>query len=119
MREMSIPAAMLVGMGLANSVAMVTDGRFSGATRGPCIGHVSPEAAVGGTLALVEEGDEVEIDLPGRRLNLNVPPETLERRRQTWSPRPPKARGGFIDLYAALAGPTETGARLLPPGWKE
>jgi len=115
MREMSIPAAMLVGMGLGDSVAMVTDGRFSGATRGPCIGHVSPEAAVGGPIAFVQDGDEIEIDLPARRLALNVPPEVLEERRAGWSPPPPKVRGGFLAVYAALAGSTETGARLVAP----
>ena len=119
MREMSIPAAMLVGMGLGDSVAMVTDGRFSGATRGPCIGHIAPEAALGGPLALVEEGDEIEIDLPARRLNLEVPEEVLTGRRERWSPAPPKVSGGFIDLYGALAGPTDTGARLQPPRGEE
>jgi dihydroxy-acid dehydratase len=115
MREMSIPAAMLVGMGLGDSVAMVTDGRFSGATRGPCIGHVSPEAVVGGPIALVRDGDEIEVDLSARRLSLHVSAAELARRRQEWTPVPPKVVGGFIDLYAALAGPAETGARLLPP----
>jgi len=114
MREMSIPAAMLVGMGLGDSVAMVTDGRFSGATRGPCIGHVAPEAAAGGPIALVEEGDEVVIDLPARRLDLVAPEATLAERRARRSPPPPKVQGGFIDVYASLVGPTEEGARLIP-----
>ncbi len=113
MREMSIPAAMLVGMGLGETVAMVTDGRFSGATRGPCIGHVAPEGATGGPIALVEDGDEIEIDLPGRRLDLRVPESTLKERAARWHCPPAKVRGGFIDIYAALAGPTEQGARLL------
>ena len=113
MREMSIPAAMLVGMGLSDTVAMVTDGRFSGATRGPCVGHVSPEAAASGPIALVAEEDEIEIDLPGRRLDLLVSEEVLAGRAAEWRPRPPKVHGGFIDIYAALAGPTEYGARLL------
>jgi dihydroxy-acid dehydratase len=115
MREMSIPAAMLVGMGLGDSVAMVTDGRFSGATRGPCIGHVAPEAAAGGPIALVEDGDEIDIDLPGRRLDLRVPDSALSQRAARWRCRPAKVHGGFIDIYAALAGPTEQGARLLAP----
>ena len=114
MREMSIPAAMLVGMGLGESVAMVTDGRFSGATRGPCIGHVAPEAAAGGAIALVEDGDQVLIDLPARRLDLLVPEATLAERRARWSPPPPKVQGGFIDVYASLVGPTDEGARLTP-----
>jgi dihydroxy-acid dehydratase len=119
MREMSIPAAMLVGMGLGDSVAMVTDGRFSGATRGPCIGHVSPEAAVGGPIAFVEDGDEIEIDLPARRLAVSVPAGVWEERRARWSRPAPKVRGGFLDVYAALAGSTETGARLLAPDSEE
>jgi dihydroxy-acid dehydratase len=98
---------------------MVTDGRFSGATRGPCIGHVAPEAAVGGPIALVEDGDQIEIDLPARRLDLLVPKETLAQRRRKWSPRPPKVHDGFIDIYAALAGPTEQGARLVVPETEE
>ncbi|MGQ9731100.1 MAG: dihydroxy-acid dehydratase [Candidatus Zipacnadales bacterium] len=115
MREMSIPAAMLVGMGLDDSVAMITDGRFSGATRGPCIGHIAPEAAIGGPIALIEEGDLIEIDIPARRLELNVPAAVLTERRRRWSPPPPKRIGGFMDVYAAMVGPATSGARLLPP----
>ena len=113
MREMSIPAAMLVGMGLGDSVAMVTDGRFSGATQGPCIGHVSPEAAAGGPIAIVEDGDEVAIDLPGRRLDLVVDEDLLKRRAADRPSVPPKVSGGFIDAYAANVGSTATGARML------
>ena len=79
-------------MGLNDSVAMITDGRFSGATRGPCIGHVSPEAFVGGLIALVEEGDQIEIYIPNRRLNLLVGQEMLDARREKWHPRLPAAR---------------------------
>jgi dihydroxy-acid dehydratase len=79
MRELSIPAAMLVGMGLGESVAMITDGRYSGATRGPCIGHVCPEAYLGGPIAAVREGDMIEIDIPNRRLTLHVPDEEIAR----------------------------------------
>ena len=89
MRELSIPAAMLTGMGLNNSVAMVTDGRYSGATRGPCIGHVAPEAYVGGLIGLVRDGDRIEIDIPERKLELLVPEVELARRREQWQPRPP------------------------------
>lgn len=114
MRELSIPAAILTGMGLNESVAMVTDGRFSGATRGPCIGHVAPEAVVGGPLALVEDGDRIEIDIPNRRLNLLVPEAELARRRDRWQPRPPIVRGRFLDLYRQIVSQADEGAVLSP-----
>jgi len=112
MRELSIPAAMLTGMGLNESVAMITDGRFSGATRGPCIGHVAPEAFMGGTIALVQDGDRIEIDIPGRRLDLLVPAEELARRRADWQPRPPAVGGGFLELYARHVTQANLGAIL-------
>ena len=112
MRELSIPAAMLVGMGLGDSVAMVTDGRYSGATRGPCIGHVAPEAADGGPIALVEDGDLIEIDVPARRLDLLVGPGELAKRRRRWQPRLPKATGGFLDLYRRIVSDSAKGAVL-------
>src|SRR5262249_46068392 len=90
MRELAIPAGMLVGQGLGNSVAMVTDGRYSGATRGPCIGHVCPEAADGGPLSLVRDGDRIRIDLAARRLDLVVDEEELQCRRGAWSGPPPR-----------------------------
>lgn len=114
MRELSIPAAILTGMGLNESVAMVTDGRFSGATRGPCIGHVAPEAAVGGPLALVEDGDRIEIDIPNRRLELLVPQDELARRRKKWQPRPPAVTGGFLDIYRQIVSQADQGAVLTP-----
>ncbi|HSR10427.1 MAG TPA: dihydroxy-acid dehydratase [Thermodesulfobacteriota bacterium] len=110
MREMSIPAALLVGMGLGDSVAMVTDGRYSGATRGPCIGHVAPEAADGGPLALVEDGDSIYIDIPQRRLELEVSAEELARRRAAWTPPKKKARGGFLGLYSRQVSSADRGA---------
>ena len=112
MRELSIPAAMLTGMGLNDSVAMITDGRFSGATRGPCIGHVAPEAFVGGVIALVKDGDRIEIDIPARRLDLIVPAEELARRRAVWQPRPPAVGGGFLELYARHVTQANQGAIL-------
>jgi dihydroxy-acid dehydratase len=112
MRELSIPAAMLTGMGLNESVAMITDGRFSGATRGPCIGHISPEAALGGTIALVQNGDPIEIDIPARRLELMVPEEELSRRRAAWQPRQPRITGGFLDLYSQTVSQAHEGAIL-------
>lgn len=112
MREMLAPTAAIVGMGLGESVALVTDGRFSGGTRGPCVGHVSPEAAAGGPIALVRDGDEVELDIPGRRLELRVDAAELERRRQGWAPPPPKVRSGWLARYARLVTSANTGAVL-------
>jgi len=111
MRELSIPAAMLVGMGLGNSVAMITDGRYSGATRGPCIGHVCPEAADGGPLALVQNGDRIRIDLPGRVLDLLVPADEMERRRQQWSGPPARPVSGYLATYRRLVSGADRGAR--------
>lgn len=99
MREMLSPTAAIVGMGLGNSVALLTDGRFSGATRGSSIGHVSPEAAVGGTIALVEDGDMIEIDIPARKLQLLVGDEVLAERKAKWQP-PVKELTGYIKRYA-------------------
>jgi len=115
MRELSIPAAMLVGMGLGESVAMVTDGRYSGATRGPCIGHVCPEASEGGPIALVREGDTIRIDIPSRRLDLLVPEDELDRRRAAWCPREPRVGGGFLDVYRRYVSGADTGALLRAP----
>ena len=112
MRELSIPAAMLTGMGLNESVAMITDGRFSGATRGPCIGHISPEAAVGGPIALVQPGDWIEIDIPNRRLELLVPDEVLAERRKQWQPRPAAITDGFLALYSRIVSQADQGAIL-------
>ncbi len=112
MRELSIPAAMLVGMGLADCVAMVTDGRYSGATRGPCIGHVSPEAYVGGPIAAVREGDLIEIDIPKRILSLHVPEEEIARRLSEWQPRPPAVSSGFLKLYSRIAEQAHEGAAV-------
>lgn len=111
MRELSIPAAMLIGQGLGSSVAMITDGRYSGATRGPCIGHVCPEAADGGPLALVQDGDRIAIDLPNRRLDLLVPPEELERRRRLWQGPPARNVRGYLATYRRLVSGADSGAR--------
>ena len=112
MRELSIPAAVLVGLGLGSSVAMVTDGRFSGGSRGPCIGHVVPEAYEGGPIALVQDGDEIEIDIPARRLDLLVPPKALAQRCQRWQRRESPFARGFLALYAERVGPADKGAVL-------
>ncbi|MGC8965732.1 MAG: dihydroxy-acid dehydratase [Caldimicrobium sp.] len=111
MREMLSPTSALIGMGLGASVALITDGRFSGGTQGACIGHVSPEAAEGGPIALVEEGDIIEIDIPGRRLELKVSDEELEKRKKKWSP-PKKKLKGVLKKYYVLVKFASTGAVL-------
>ncbi len=110
MPEMLLPTAAISGMGLRR-VALVTDGRFSGATRGPCIGHVSPEAAVGGTIALVREGDIISIDIPARRLELEVDEDELERRRKKWKPKE-KDLSGYLSRYVRLVQGADEGAIL-------
>ncbi len=111
MREQHMVTSLLMGMGLGDSVALVTDGRFSGSTRGPCIGHVSPEAAEGGPIAVVRDGDEIEIDIPRRRLELLVPEEELKRRFQGWSP-PIKKLKGYLARYAKSVQSADVGAVL-------
>ncbi len=110
MREMLSPTAAIAGMGLIDSVALITDGRFSGGTRGPCIGHVSPEAAEGGPIALVREGDIVEIDIPGRVLNLKVSKEELDKRKKAWKPPAPRVTKGYLARYQKLVGSADKGA---------
>ena len=99
MREMLAPTSALAGMGLDGSVALITDGRFSGATRGAAVGHVSPEAAAGGVIALIEEGDGVSVDITGRRLELLVPEEVIEARRARFAP-PRQELSGYLKRYA-------------------
>jgi dihydroxy-acid dehydratase len=111
MPEMLMPTATLMGLGLGGSVSLVTDGRFSGATKGACIGHISPEAMDGGPLALVEEGDTIEIDIPQRRVDLAVPSEELARRREHWRP-PERHLRGYLKLYAENVGPSHEGCLL-------
>jgi dihydroxy-acid dehydratase len=110
MREMLAPTAAIMGLGLGDSVALITDGRFSGGTRGPCIGHISPEAAEGGPIALVEEGDEISLDIPNRRLELLVDEETLAKRREGWRPPEPKIKSGWLSRYAKVVTSAYTGA---------
>ncbi len=112
MREMLNPTSAIAGMGLGSSVALITDGRFSGASRGASIGHVSPEAAVGGPIALVQEGDRILVDIPNNRLELKVSEEELERRRNEWKPREPKVTTGYLARYANLVTSANTGAIL-------
>jgi len=110
MREMLSPTAAIAGMGLIDSVALITDGRFSGGTRGPCIGHVSPEAAVGGPIALVREGDMIEIDIPGRILDLKVSKEEFDKRQKAWKAPAPKATKGYLARYQKQVGSADKGA---------
>ena len=112
MREMSIPAGILIGMGLGDSVAMVTDGRFSGATRGFCIGHVAPEAQVGGPIAAVRDGDRIEIDILHKKLNLLLPPEEIAARLKALPQRPAPIDTGFLGLYCRHVSQADRGAVL-------
>lgn len=112
MQEMLAPTSNLMGRGLGNSVALITDGRFSGGTRGACIGHVSPEAAAGGPIGLVKPGDSIEIDIPNRLLTLHVDEQEIERRRAKWTPRDPKIMHGYLGRYAAHVTSADTGAVL-------
>ena len=112
MREMLNPTSAIAGMGLGASVALITDGRFSGASRGASIGHVSPEAAVGGPIALVEEGDIIKINIPEMTLELDVSDEVLAERRKNWTPREPKVTTGYLARYASMVTSADKGAIL-------
>ena len=115
MREMLSPTSALAGMGLDRDVALITDGRFSGATRGACIGHVSPEAARGGPIALVRDGDQIDIDIEKKTIQVRVSEEELAKRRQEWQPKEPKIKTGYLARYAALVTSASTGAVLELP----
>jgi dihydroxy-acid dehydratase len=112
MREMLNPTAVITGMGLGSSVALLTDGRFSGATQGACIGHISPEAREGGNIALIEDGDIIDIDIPNRKLNVRLTDEELEERRKNWVCPPPKVQRGYLARYASLVSSAAQGAVL-------
>ncbi len=119
MREMLNPTSAIAGMGLGSSVALITDGRFSGASRGASIGHVSPEAAVGGPIALVEEGDMIRIDIPQMKLEVKISDEEMEARRTKWQPRQPKVTGGYLSRYRELVTSGNRGAILeIPKGFQ-
>ena len=115
MREMLNPTSAIAGMGLGSSVALITDGRFSGASRGASIGHVSPEAAVGGPIALIEEGDIISIDIPGLKLEVKVSDEEMAARKAKWQPREPKVTTGYLARYAAMVTSGNRGAILEVP----
>jgi len=112
MREMLSPTATIAGMGLSESVALITDGRFSGATRGPCIGHVSPEAAVGGPIAMLRNGDMIEIDVPKRKLNVKLSAEELDKRAKSWTAKEPNVKTGYLVRYSQLVQPAHKGSVL-------
>jgi dihydroxy-acid dehydratase len=110
MREMLAPTSAIIGAGLGDAVGLITDGRFSGGTYGMVVGHVAPEAAVGGGIALIEEGDSITIDAPARLLQLNISETEFERRRAAWSPPPPRYRRGVLAKYAGLVSSSSLGA---------
>ncbi len=115
MQEMLAPTANIMGRGLGEQVALITDGRFSGATRGACIGHISPEAAAGGPIALVEPGDIIHIDIPGCRLDLEVPEAEIAKRKAAWKRHPAKIDYGYLARYAAQVTSADTGAVFKKP----
>ena len=112
MREMLSPTSALVGMGLSDSVALITDGRFSGGTQGPCIGHISPEAMEGGPIALLKDGDMIDIDIPARKINVKLTDVELAKRRSEWRAPEPKAKTGWLARYARFVTSANTGAVL-------
>jgi dihydroxy-acid dehydratase len=118
MREMLNPTSVLAGMGLDKDVALLTDGRFSGATRGACIGHISPEAREGGPIAFIQEGDIIDIDIPNRKLNVKVSAAEMKKRQAAWKCPPPKVKTGYLARYAALVSSAAEGAILKVPGTK-
>jgi len=112
MREMLGPTSAIAGMGLDKDVALITDGRFSGATRGASIGHVSPEAAVGGPIAAIRDGDIITINIPEGKLDVNLSREEIEERLKAWRPPEPKIRKGYLARYAKLVSSADKGAIL-------
>ena len=116
MREMLATTAALYGQGMGGKVALITDGRFSGATRGFCVGHVGPEAAVGGPIALIRDGDIIELDAEKATLEVKLAPSELERRRGEWKPRADEYRSGYLWKYAQQVGAARGGAVTHPGG---
>ncbi|MCL5024284.1 MAG: dihydroxy-acid dehydratase, partial [Nitrospirae bacterium] len=110
MREMLSPTATIAGMGLSESVALITDGRFSGGTRGPCIGHISPEAMEGGVIAVIRDGDRIRIDIRKRRIDLMVPDDEIRKRLSQWKPPKAKIRKGYLSRYARGVSSAGNGA---------
>ncbi|MCK4275202.1 MAG: dihydroxy-acid dehydratase, partial [Phycisphaerae bacterium] len=116
MQEMLAPTSYIRAMGLYEKVFLITDGRFSGGTSGPCIGHISPEAAAGGEIGLLKDGDIIKIDIPAGKLNARVSKAEFARRRKRYEPRPPQITHGALGRYAAHATSADTGAILRWPG---
>ena len=112
MQEMLWPTSYIAGAGLVESVALITDGRFSGGTRGASIGHISPEAAVGGPIGLLKAGDIIEIDIPNNRIDVKLSAKQLEERRKNWIPPEPRITKGYLAKYASMATSADTGAIL-------
>jgi len=112
MREMLAPTSAIVGLGLSDSVALITDGRFSGGTKGPCIGHVSPEAASGGPIAILKNNDIITIDIPSRRLEVKLSKQEIDRRMRSFKPVPPKITRGYLARYSKLVSSADKGAVL-------
>jgi len=112
MREMLAPTAAIVGLGLSDSVALITDGRFSGGTKGPCIGHVSPEASAGGPIAIIEDNDTIIIDIPNRKIEVKLNKEKIEKRFKNWKPVDPKIKTGYLSRYSRLVASADKGAVL-------
>lgn len=112
MRELLAATSVLMGMGLGENTALITDGRFSGATRGPCVGHVAPEAAAGGLIAILQDGDMITIDIPGRELNVDLPMEVIKERFEKWSPKMPKVNSSYLSRYSRLVESVARGAVL-------
>jgi len=113
MREMLAPTSAIVGMGLSESVALITDGRFSGGTKGPCIGHISPEAASRGPIAVLKDGDIITIDIPNRKLEVNLTEVEIEKRFKSWKPVPPKIKTGYLARYSKMVSSADKGAILV------
>ena len=113
MREMLSPTAAISGMGLSESVALITDGRFSGGTRGPCIGHISPEAMEGGPIAIIRNGDRIQIDIPRRKIDLILSDKEIKMRLSEWRPPEPKIKKGYLSRYAKMVSSAGKGAIML------
>jgi dihydroxy-acid dehydratase len=113
MREMLAPTSAIVGLGLADSVALITDGRFSGGTKGPCIGHVSPEAASRGPIAILKDGDIIHIDIPNKKLEVRLSAAEIKTRFKAWKPLPPKIKSGYLTRYSRLVSSADKGAILV------
>jgi dihydroxy-acid dehydratase len=112
MREMLAPTSAIVGMGLSDSVALITDGRFSGGTKGPCIGHISPEASAGGPIAILKDGDAIHIDIPNRKLEARLSEKEISARFKNWKAVAPKIKTGYLARYSKLVSSADRGAIL-------